>query len=151
MQDGYCRNDTSSGVRVASYVNVTEGDESALQSAVAIGPVAIAIDAAHPEFEFYATGVYYNAECKNGFNDLITVRPASVFVFALAVCDTYRLCVCVSVQRCSLLATAPTRTVRTTGSCRTAGRTSLLSVCLFLTVCSALFVRWLSPFDLAVD
>lgn len=70
MQDGYCRNDTSSGVRVQSYVNVTMGDESALQSAVALGPVAIAIDAAHPEFEFYASGVYYNAQCKNGFNDL---------------------------------------------------------------------------------
>jgi cathepsin L len=33
-------------------------------------PVAIAIDAAHEEFEYYSSGVYFNPACKNGFNDL---------------------------------------------------------------------------------
>jgi hypothetical protein len=31
VQDGYCHNDTSSGVQVLSYVNVTQGDENALK------------------------------------------------------------------------------------------------------------------------
>lgn len=41
MQDGYCKaSDTSSGVRVKAYVNVTTGEEDLLD-AVAIGPVAV--------------------------------------------------------------------------------------------------------------
>lgn len=70
-QDGYCRRVNDSGVVVTGYVNVTSGDEHALKDAVAkVGPVAVAIDAAHPEFRFYSSGVYYNSDCKNGVNDL---------------------------------------------------------------------------------
>jgi len=72
QQDGWCdHNDRSSGISLKGYVNVTSGSESALQSAVATnGPVAVAIDAAHLEFRFYASGVYYNPKCKNDINDL---------------------------------------------------------------------------------
>jgi len=71
MQDGYCHQDTSSGVTVTGYVNVTAFSESALQDAVAgAGPVAVAIDAAHPSFRFYTSGVYYNPRCKSGIDDL---------------------------------------------------------------------------------
>jgi C1A family cysteine protease len=70
MQDGYCRaNDHSSGVRVKAYVNVTQGEDDLL-SAVAIGPVAVAIDASHPEFRYYTSGVYYQANCGNTLDDL---------------------------------------------------------------------------------
>jgi len=71
MQDGYCHKDTSSGVSVSGYVNVTAFSESALQDAVAnAGPVAVAIDAAHPMFRFYTSGVYYNPRCKSAIDDL---------------------------------------------------------------------------------
>jgi len=72
MQDHWCEaSDTSSGVKVTGYVNVTSGSEQALMDAVANhGPVAIAIDAAHPEFEFYTSGVYYNPACKNDLDSL---------------------------------------------------------------------------------
>jgi len=69
--DHFCAaSERGSGVRLTGYANVT-GGELALQDAVATkGPVAIAIDAAHPEFEYYSSGVYYNPACKNGTDDL---------------------------------------------------------------------------------
>lgn len=71
MQDAWClKTDRSSGVKVQAYVNVS-ASEAALQMAVATaGPVAVAIDASHPEFLFYSSGVFYLAECKNDANDL---------------------------------------------------------------------------------
>lgn len=71
MQNDYCRAyDHSSGVTISAYVNVTSS-EDALQDAVAtIGPVAVAIDASHPSFRFYTSGVYYEPACQNGVNDL---------------------------------------------------------------------------------
>lgn len=65
MQDHWCNgSDVSSGVQVRGYVNVTEGDESALQDAIANnGPTAVAIDASHPEFTFYSSGVYFQPDC----------------------------------------------------------------------------------------
>jgi hypothetical protein len=57
-------------LQVQAYVNVS-ASEAALQMAVATaGPVAVAIDASHPEFLFYSSGVFYLAECKNDANDL---------------------------------------------------------------------------------
>lgn len=65
MQDAWCLNsDHSSGVKLQAYVNVTPS-EDALQVAVAAGPVAVAIDAALPEFLFYSSGIFYSPECKN--------------------------------------------------------------------------------------
>ena len=51
-----------------------------------VGPVAVAIDAAHPEFRFYSSGVYYNSDCKNGVNDLDhgSFRSTVFFHFCLA-------------------------------------------------------------------
>jgi len=51
------------------YVNVT-GGEAGLLSAVNLGPVAVAIDAAHPEFEYYSSGVYYNPACNSSIDAL---------------------------------------------------------------------------------
>jgi len=71
MEDHWCNaSDKSSGVVLTGYVNVTEGSESALQSAVALGPVAVAIDASHPSFRFYSSGVYYEPLCQNAIPDL---------------------------------------------------------------------------------
>jgi len=71
MVDSWCLpNKVSSGITLQGYVNVSSS-EAALQHAVAtVGPVAVAIDAAHDEFVFYGSGVYYNPQCKNDLDDL---------------------------------------------------------------------------------
>jgi len=70
-EDHFCDASLTSGVTLKGYVNVTEGSEKALQDAVAtMGPVAVAIDAAHPEFEFYSQGVYYNPKCNSSIDAL---------------------------------------------------------------------------------
>jgi len=72
--DGYCHyNDSNTviGAKIASYVNVTSGDEQALKMAIAVqGPVAVGIDAAHKSFSFYSHGVFFEPDCKNGPDDL---------------------------------------------------------------------------------
>jgi len=72
MVDGWCDSSIkSSGITLKGYVNVTMNSEAALQQAVAtVGPVAVAIDAAHEHFEFYGNGVYYNANCKSDMDSL---------------------------------------------------------------------------------
>lgn len=58
--DGYCLADEKKAdVSLKGFVNVTEGDETALMDALAsVGPVSISIDASHPGFSFYTGGVY---------------------------------------------------------------------------------------------
>jgi len=72
MQDHWCSaNDTSSGLQLTGYVNITSGDEDSLKDAVANdGPVAIAIDASQPTFTFYTGGVYSDPNCKNDIDSL---------------------------------------------------------------------------------
>ena len=46
------------------FVDIEEGDELALESAVArMGPASIAIDASYDSFMFYNDGVYYEPMC----------------------------------------------------------------------------------------
>jgi len=53
------------------FVAIEEGDEYALESAVArMGPVSIAIDASHNSFQFYSEGVYYEPKCGSRNRDL---------------------------------------------------------------------------------
>lgn len=48
------------------YVDIPEGDEKALEAAVAaLGPVSVGIDASQMTFQFYSQGVYYDEDCKN--------------------------------------------------------------------------------------
>jgi len=70
MLDHFCNTeDRSSGVTLTGYVNVT--NEAQLQDALANrGPVAVAIDASHPTFTFYSSGVYNEPACGNTSNDL---------------------------------------------------------------------------------
>lgn len=57
---------SQSGATDRGYVDIPEGDEEKMKSAVAtIGPVSIAIDASHQSFQFYSEGVYYEPECNS--------------------------------------------------------------------------------------
>jgi len=51
------------GDTISSYKDVTRGSESALQSAVDVQPVSVAIDAGHNSFQLYKSGVYYESAC----------------------------------------------------------------------------------------
>jgi cathepsin L len=63
-EDGRCQFKAANvGATITSYKDVTSGDESALQSAVAQQPVSVAIDASHMSFQFYSSGVYYEKSC----------------------------------------------------------------------------------------
>jgi cathepsin L len=60
-----CRFDaTKVGATDTGMVDVASQDETALQSAIAtVGPVSVAIDAAHSSFQLYRSGVYNEPAC----------------------------------------------------------------------------------------
>ncbi|XP_075226648.1 cathepsin L [Lycorma delicatula] len=66
-EDDTCRyKPTSSGAVDKGYQDLPEGDEEALQHAVAaIGPVSVAIDAGQSSFQLYKSGVYFDPECSS--------------------------------------------------------------------------------------
>jgi len=51
------------GSIISSYVNVTSGSESAMQSAVYLVPVATAVSTENQEFEFYSRGIFNHNNC----------------------------------------------------------------------------------------
>lgn len=64
-QDGKCRyNPDTRGASDTGFVDVPPGDEDKLKEAVAtVGPVSVAIDASHPSFQSYRSGVYNEQAC----------------------------------------------------------------------------------------
>ncbi|OQR72774.1 cathepsin L-like [Tropilaelaps mercedesae] len=65
--DGICEfKKRAIGAKVTGYVDIKNGDESALKEAVAtVGPVSIAIDASSPHFQLYSSGVYTASDCSS--------------------------------------------------------------------------------------
>jgi cathepsin L len=54
----------NSAATISGYVKITRGDENGLLNAVATkGPVAVAMDASSPFFQFYSSGVYSDPLC----------------------------------------------------------------------------------------
>uniref|UniRef100_A0A8B9RKQ4 Cathepsin L.1 n=1 Tax=Astyanax mexicanus TaxID=7994 RepID=A0A8B9RKQ4_ASTMX len=63
--EGYCRYYPDAvGATCSGYVDISIGDEQALQEAVAtVGPVSVAIDVGHYSFQLYQSGVYDEPDC----------------------------------------------------------------------------------------
>jgi len=55
----------SIGATLSSYHDVMSGDENDLLNAVYKTPTSVAIDASKSTFQFYKTGVYYEAKCSS--------------------------------------------------------------------------------------
>ena len=70
-RDDVCRFDPSNvGATDTGHIDVTSGDEGALQEAVAdVGPISVAIDASHSSFQFYTGGVYNEPACSQSALD----------------------------------------------------------------------------------
>ncbi|XP_059155081.1 digestive cysteine proteinase 1-like [Physella acuta] len=70
--DGFCRSRVVQPVvQLANFTTLPQGDLGALKLAIFNkGPVSVAIDASHKSLSFYANGVYYEPDCKNGPDDL---------------------------------------------------------------------------------
>ncbi|XP_045606343.1 digestive cysteine proteinase 3 [Procambarus clarkii] len=69
--DGRCRfNSNDIAATVTGYVDIDYYNEDALQQAVqSVGPIAVAIDASNWSFQFYESGVYYEAACSQTYLD----------------------------------------------------------------------------------
>jgi len=63
-RDGTCKfNAANIGTTIDGFKDVTARSETALQAAIKVQPVSVAIDAAHSSFQFYHSGVYYEPQC----------------------------------------------------------------------------------------
>jgi len=63
-KQGTCRFTAANvGATLAGFKNVAARSESALQTAVNMQPVSVAIDASHNSFQLYKSGVYYETAC----------------------------------------------------------------------------------------
>jgi len=62
-QDGSCQTSCQSAATISSFTDVTSGNENALQVAVNIGPVSIAIEADQAVFQMYQGGIITSPAC----------------------------------------------------------------------------------------
>lgn len=72
MADGLCHiEDTHQTSPIESWANVESRNVRALKHALLTqGPISVGLDASHRSLSFYASGVYYEPECKSGVADL---------------------------------------------------------------------------------
>merc|ERR1712142_727518 len=67
MRQGQCRFDENNiGATITGAKRIIQGSEEDLQKAIGeIGPVSVAIDAAHPSFQMHHSGVYQEPYCSS--------------------------------------------------------------------------------------
>lgn len=63
--------ESSRDVKITGYENVPVNSESALMKAVANQPVSVVIDATHPDFQFYSSGIL-NGNCGTNLTHAVT-------------------------------------------------------------------------------
>jgi len=62
--DGTCKSPLPASVTtISSYTDVAGNNDAALQAAVAIGPVSVAIEADQESFQFYSSGIFSDPTC----------------------------------------------------------------------------------------
>ncbi|XP_065576417.1 procathepsin L-like [Artemia franciscana] len=71
-KENLCRdNQRKRSVVALGFVDIPSGEEDKLKAAVAtVGPVSVAIDASHKNFQFYSKGVYYEPSCRTSSKHL---------------------------------------------------------------------------------
>jgi C1A family cysteine protease len=75
--DGTCKS-CKEITKVDSYVNVTPNDETALQQAVLINPVSVAIEADQSIFQFYSSGVMDSQSCGKSLDHAVLITAWGV-------------------------------------------------------------------------
>ncbi|XP_004591922.3 procathepsin L-like [Ochotona princeps] len=60
-----CRyNPRNSVANVTGFVRIPAREEALMKAVATVGPIAVALDASHPSFQFYKEGIYYEPDCR---------------------------------------------------------------------------------------
>ena len=96
---GTCANKTCSGVKgMEGGKRVPPGNETALLNSIFLNPILVAIDASHPSFQEYRSGIYEDPECKSDNLDhtLVVVGYGSMGMDDYWICqNSWGECGCV--------------------------------------------------------
>merc|ERR550534_426728 len=73
--DGQCdvRKEKHHAVTISSYRNVPHNNEHQLMMAVNKGPVSVAIEADHKDFQFYYHGIFDSVNCGTKLNHAVLI------------------------------------------------------------------------------